>query len=142
MLCGNCIRSCARGAVFNYFSKRDTTKYALTLKMNNIKNLTQRARQIITSSLTRGFPIKIHTIAALHGFPTKVRIILSVTNGKAMRKMNPEPNDISTLYERMLRSILQDNYGDGAADTWMEGNIELENGKELYLDFVSFKRLN
>lgn len=38
-----------------------------------------------------------------------------------------------------LERRVRDNYGDLASDTWMEGDIEVEPGSELWLSLVSVK---
>jgi len=102
--------------------------------------LTDRAREIIDSSLTGGFPIDVDSISPLKNKPKQVKVVLSVTNWKKMEKFSLESEGVSTSHESTLRSILEDNYGESAADTWMEGDITLEGGKELYLEFVKLER--
>ena len=47
--------------------------------------------------------------------------------------------DISS---QKLKEILIDNYGDAATDTWMEGDISMDNHHELMIQYNSLVPLN
>lgn len=52
--------------------------------------------------------------------------------------------DFTNIYgeestQEAVETFLKDNYGNGAADSWMEGDIEIVEGVELYIDLKKLR---
>jgi hypothetical protein len=92
--------------------------------------------------------IILETLFFVKNFVTKITFKFDKGNMNAIVVMKGSLNSILKTIQKYdnevntsqkLIDYFKDHYGDGAADTWMEGDIDLDSKSELFLDFYRMK---